>query len=411
LDLAFFDDGAVVAGQQWSIELTFQGGSGVAPVRVALGWIEESLAVESLTGPTLTVQRLARTPGWHRFTLRFGADQTEASVDGKELAHGKGPDGPLVALKLASSGGPNAPPKGLSGFFDDLQLVRFAEPPASLELDVAQDEARLIIGDQLYGLITQADTERLSITVDGEPLTLPWSDVAGAYFRRTQATGEPVEGLLARVEWRNASGEDADPLDFAEGAIVSVSNTAIAIRTPFAGTLSIPRELVRRMQIQGQGRRMIIDPAAHHLGDEFSTVAPVLDPPEPEGSELDRAIELKKVPQDPAFLVLDVTEVVGLDNDPRWSQHARNGELRTNIVVNGQRIDFLNRYVTRSHGTERVAIPIPPNALRVGKNTFRLELTPMSAKEYDDWGLLQMALEFRTVPGQAPATARPGSSP
>ncbi len=110
-DLAFLDDGAVVAGQQWSIELTFQGTSGLSLVRVSLGWSEESLAVESPSG--LAVQRLARTPGWHRFSLRFGPNQTEASVDGKELAHGKGPDGPLVAIRLASSAsGADGAPKG-----------------------------------------------------------------------------------------------------------------------------------------------------------------------------------------------------------------------------------------------------------------------------------------------------------
>ena len=100
-DVAFLDDGTVVAGQQWSIELTFQGATGSSPVRVVLGWSEESLALESPSG--LAVQRLARTPGWHRFSLRFGPTQTEASVDGKELANGKGPDGPLVAIRLASS--------------------------------------------------------------------------------------------------------------------------------------------------------------------------------------------------------------------------------------------------------------------------------------------------------------------
>ena len=91
-DIAFLDDGTVIAGQQWSIELTFQGATGSSPVRVLLGWSEESLALESPSG--LAVQRLARTPGWHRFSLKFGPTQTEASVDGKELANGKGPDGP-----------------------------------------------------------------------------------------------------------------------------------------------------------------------------------------------------------------------------------------------------------------------------------------------------------------------------
>ena len=258
-DLAFLDDGAVVAGQQWSIDLTFQGTSGMSLVRVILGWSEESLAVESPSG--LAVQRLARTPGWHRFSLRFGPAQTEASVDGKELAHGKGPDGPLVAVRLVSSAPTHLiAPKELAGHFDDLQLIRFGEAPASLELDITQDEARLVVGDQLYGKIGKADGERLSMTVDGEPIALPWSDVAGLYFRRSPAKGTPIEGLLVRVEWRSAPDDDPENIDFAEGALTSVSDKAITLATPYAGVLSIPLEAVRKLVVQGQGRRLVIDP-------------------------------------------------------------------------------------------------------------------------------------------------------
>jgi hypothetical protein len=45
-----------------------------------------------------------------------------------------------------------------------------------------------------------------------------------------------------------------------------------------------------------------------------------------------------------------------------------------------------------------VAIPIPAGLLRPGKNTVRLELTAMDTKELDDFGVLQMALEFRRAP-------------
>ncbi len=48
----------------------------------------------------------------------------------------------------------------------------------------------------------------------------------------------------------------------------------ITLATPYAGVLSIPLQLVRKLVVQGQGRRIIIDPAAHHLGDEFSTTNP-----------------------------------------------------------------------------------------------------------------------------------------
>src|SRR5262249_57506127 len=101
LDVAFHDDGALVEGQQWSVDLLFRGPAGSETVRAVLGWAEESLAVESPSGPALAVQRLARAGGWHRLSVRFGPDRCEAAVDGNELSHGKGPAGPPPAPPLA----------------------------------------------------------------------------------------------------------------------------------------------------------------------------------------------------------------------------------------------------------------------------------------------------------------------
>jgi hypothetical protein len=417
-DLAFLDDGSVVAGQQWSIELTCHGPSGASVWRVVLGWSEESLAVESPSGPTLAVQRLARTPGWHRFSLKFGPDQTEISVDGKELAHGKGPEGPLTAVRLASSAGaPGSKPPGSSpappaGHIDDLQLIRFAEPPASLELDVAQDEVRSIVGDQLYGVLARADGERLIMTAQDEAVSLPWSEVSGVYFRRLPAAGTPVEGLLVRAQWRSAPGDDPDNLDFAEGALTSLSDTAVTLATPYSGTLTIPRGHLRALFVLGHGRRLVIDPAAHHLGDEMSTRAPALDPPQPEGDLLLRTIELAENPSRAALLVLDVVQVVGENNDEQWSPRVRAGELRTYILVNGQRVDYLNRYIKTKNmeASERVAIPIPVGLLRAGKNTVGLQLTPTNdeSRRLDDQGVLQIALEFPSAPRRDVQPGQPG---
>src|SRR5262249_35540784 len=189
--------GSVVPGRQCVLEPAFRGPTGRSVIRVILGWSEETLAVESPSGPALAVQRLARSPGWHRLSLRFGPDLTEIAVDGKELAHGKGPDGPLIAGHLATrSTAEGAAPKALTAHFDDLQLIRFAEPPASLEIDVNQDEARLVVGDQLYGEIQHADAERVLMAVDGRPVRLRWGEVAGLYFRRSPVQGTPIEGLL-----------------------------------------------------------------------------------------------------------------------------------------------------------------------------------------------------------------------
>ena len=67
--------------------------------------------------------------------FQFGPEQTEISVDGKELVHGKGAGGPLIALRPSPlPAAPEAPvlsPFQGAGAVDDLQLTRFAEPSAS----------------------------------------------------------------------------------------------------------------------------------------------------------------------------------------------------------------------------------------------------------------------------------------
>jgi hypothetical protein len=415
LDLAFRDNGTMARGQKWFVELVFQGASGPATVNIALGWSEETLAVESPGGPSLAIQRLARTPGWHRLSLRFGPDQTEISVDGKELAHGKGPEGPLTSVRLAStSAAGSTVPEGLAGHVDDFQIIRFAEPTGSPENDITQDDARLIAGDQLFGEIRQSESDHVVMAVAGKTVSLPWSELSGLFFRRLPAQGTPVEGVLVRVGWRSAPGVDPADLDLAAGALQRLTDRDLVLATPYSGVLTVPRDLLRSLAVLGQGRRLVVDPAAHHLGDEISVTPPLLDPPQPEGDSLERAIELSEVPDRPAFLVLDVTQVEGEDNDSPFSANVRKGELRTYVVVNSKRIDYLNHYIkTRDEAPERVAIPIPRGLLRPGKNTIRLELTPTASKpkQLDDIGVLQIALEFGAAEKPAAAPPRQPGSP
>ncbi len=418
LELAYHDDGAVAAGRRWSIELTFQGPSGASVFRVIPGWADESLAVEMPNGPALTVQHLARTPGWHRFMLRFGPEQTEISVDGKDLAHGKGPDGPLVALRFASLPAANdaaapEPSKAPVCHLDDLQLTRFADPPGSFELDITQDETRLVVGDQVFGEVQKADSERVFLTVQGKAIALPWGQVSGLYFRRLAAEGSPVEGLLSRVEWRSMAGVDPASVDFADGAITAITDRAITVATPFSGTLAIPRDLLQSVVIRGFGRWYLIDATAHHLGDEVSTSAPVLDPPEPEGGLLERTINLPDAPAGSWSLVVDAVQVVREEGDEQYSERVKNGEFRTYAVVNDRRIDYLNRHIKIGDATpERVTMSIPAGVVHAGKNVIRLELTGVGEKssQLDDLGVLQVALEVKTPPNSK-GTGAPAGRP
>ena len=398
LDVAFHDAGGFATGQQWFVDLTFKAPAGRQTVRAVLGWVEESYAVESPAGPALAVQRLGRKPGWHRLGLRFGPESSEVSVDGDELAHGKGVDGPLVEIRLASYATGQSPvPPDLAGVFDDLRLVRFDEPAGGFEVDATQDEVRLSSGDQLFGQVVGASEGSVSVSLDGKDLALPWGEVAGLYLRREAGPGAPVEGWLVRVDWRSGPGTDARELNQVEGALAAVTPTALGVATPYAGLLEIPRERVTTLHVLGRGRRIVIDPDAHHLGDEVTTKPPLLDPPQPEGGALERAFDLADVPGAPAFLVLDVVQVAGEAGDLPFSSLIQKGQLKTNVKMNGEPFDYLNRYVhDRNETPARVRLPVPAGLLKRGRNVVRFEQTGTEndPNYLDDLGLLGVALEF-----------------
>jgi len=398
LEVAFFDGGQAAAGQQWFADLTFRTGSGPETARAVLGWSEESLAVESPGGPALAVQRLARKPGWHRLGVRFGPEQCSVSADGNELAHGKGFGGPLVEVRLASvSAGDRAAPEGLAGFIDDLRLVRFAEPAGGLETDATQDEVRMTGGDQVFGRVVAADAESVRLAVAGREVALSWGEVAGLYFRRESAPGVAVDGLLVAVQWRAAEGSDPRDLNRVEGALTAVSPAGLNVATAYCGPVAVPLDRLAALSVQGRGLRVVIDPTAHHLGDEVSTRPPVLDPPQPEGGVLERAVTLETVPAGAASLVLDVVQVVGEGRDLEFSPLIRKGELRTNVALNGRPLDYLNRHIaSRNETPERVRLPIPQGFLRPGRNVFRFQQVGKAGDPnyLDDLGVLSIALEF-----------------
>ena len=93
---------------------------------------------------------------------------------------------------------------------------------------------------------------------------------------------------------------------------------------------------------------------------------------------------------------------------PIFSDLVKRGELRTNVKINGEPFDYMNRYVkTRNDVSERIRIPIPREHLRSGKNLIRFEQggTANDPNYLDDLGVLMIAVEFaipQSVPGVNP---------
>jgi hypothetical protein len=409
--VVFFDPGEREPGQRWFVELTFRSPTGMEPIRAVLGWDDSWLAVLSPQGPSLAVQRLARRPGWHRLVVRFDPERTELAVDGDELAHGGAPGGPLAEVRLGSQSLGSAGPKAaLAGFLDDLGLARLSEPVGGLEVDPSQDELRLSSGDQLFGHLKSADPERLLFQIDGKDAMVGWNEVAGVYFRRTAAQAEPIEGLLVRLEWRAAGGNDPRDVDRLEGVLAAVSDTSFTLQTPYAGTLPISRDRLLRLQVLGKARRVVLDPSAHHLGDEVFNKQIKLDPPQFEGPTLEVPFALERVWPGRAFAVFDVVQVAGEAEQLTNSASIKKGELRTNLFVNGRLVDYLNRHITSKNETRlRIRLPIPEGLLRPGRNMLKLEQVGMAKdpKFLDDIGVLYTALEFQADASGPPAPENP----
>lgn len=418
LELTFLDEAKIAANSRWSLDLAFHTAQGEAVIRVVLGWAEESLAVDSPNDFALARQRLARSRGWHRLSLRFGPEHTEIAVDGKELAHGKGPPGPLQAVMLeARSTAPEAGKSlNLAGVVGEIQLSRVVESPTSLEIDPTQDEVRMVVGDQLFGAILGADADHVTIRVDGRPVVINWSEIAGLYFRRVPVLGGPIEGPLARIEWLAAPTEpnQGPDLDFAEGVITAVSESAVTVQTPYAGALTIPRDRLTRLDVHERAWQIVLDPSAHHLGDNISTTPPPLDPPQPEGGRLERSFDLAEVPARPAFLVLKIVQAVGESTGVPYSNLVRKGELRTHVALNGKRIDYLNHYIkTSNESPERIRVPLPAELLKPGKNTVLIEQSGIANDPtwFDDLGVLEISVQFTAAAAAAESSPRPAANP
>ena len=265
----------------------------------------------------------------------------------------------------------------------------------------------MIGGDQIFGTFRGADPLGVALAVDGKDLSIPWREVAGAYFRRGAAHAAPIEGLWARVEWRAAPGVDPRDLDQAEGVLRAASDAELSLETPFAGPLTIPRDRLRRLRILGRARRQVLDASPHHLGNE---VVRDLDPPQPEGNVLEVPFTLDAIPEGPATLAVDAVQVAGEAEALPFSAFVKGGELRTNVTINGQEVDYLNRHVaTKNETTERLRLAIPPGVLRVGKNVARFEEVGKKddPNDLDDLGILGVALEtVAKPPAPAPAPAK-----
>jgi hypothetical protein len=118
-----------------------------------------------------------------------------------------------------------------------------------------------------------------------------------------------------------------------------------------------------------------------------------LQPPRAEGINLKSSFHLDAAPE-AARLVVEVARLQGPGDG--IGRALERGELRTEVVVNGQFVDYLNRHVDRASAElRRVEVELPLGTLRAGENTLEMRLTSeRETQRYPHCGVAGIAIEM-----------------
>lgn len=236
--------------------------------------------------------------------------------------------------------------------------------PAEREADTVW----LANGDERFGQGLRADAQAVELKTRQGMARFAWSDVRAIAPPATLLGPRTTEGEHVRLLLHSPAGADPDVL---QGVLTALDDRRVTLRHPTLGVLEIDRSWVRGLRRQFHGRRIELDNGPHHLGDSGSVLAS-LQPPRAEGRSLRLTVRLESARQ--ADLLVRVVHLIGPGD--RIAALER-GELRTEVVVNGDVVDYLNRHVDRALAEPAVLrIRIPAARLHTGDNEVVLHQAP-----------------------------------
>jgi hypothetical protein len=277
---------------------------------------------------------------------------------------------------------------------DGLMLVRSAVAAADRVVpelhrpdgDPSQDEVWLLSGDQLFGDLLRLDPHRMLLRGGTRMQEWSWDEVRGIRLRRQSWPVRTTDGEHVRL-WLRSPGV-ADEI---EGVLGSLDHRRLGLHHALLGDLVIDRGRVQRLRWLFRGRRIEVDNGSHHLGPRGALVAG-LHPERAEALSLTRTFWLEG-PVRPANLLVWVARLKGPEDG--IARALQSGGLRTEVLVNGQRVEYLNRLVDRAEPEPRaLRVALPANLLRAGENVLELRQTPEQRTErYESCGVIRLVVE------------------
>jgi hypothetical protein len=380
--------GREAVGRRWLLEADFQGPKGPWTVRVVIA--------AGTNGYTAVVPDAEQKPfavsagaGWRRLGLEFSPTTLLVTVDNELLwvSRERGPAGPLSRVRLRCEAVGRGRQRGAASF-DDFALARAVPPLHHHQADRNQDELWLLSGDQVLGTIPRADRRTIAFRSRFAARAWTWGEVRGIALRQGMAPPRTTTGEHVTVWLRTGAGPHPDRV---AGVVRALDERRLTLNEPVLGEMEIDRGRVRRLRWDFSGQRIELDRGPHHLGPKGKLLSG-LQPARAEGERLRWTFRLDAVPAS-ARLQLQVVHLKGKEDDVAAA--LERGELRTEVVVNGAVVDYLNRHVLRSSGQpRRLTVALPRRVLQRGSNVLLLRQTPeQKTGHYENCGVSDLVVE------------------
>jgi hypothetical protein len=353
---------------RWAVELEWTAKQAdTPPARVRIEPDEQAkwLRVDVPGKADLTGQ-VPAPADWSRLEVEWDHANLTVSLDELVLWSGRldAPERSLRAVRLTgparydefilSAARPREPPK--SG--DPLGL---SEPPWPRPGTAV---VQLVSGEVLFGTLKSVGRASVRLQVGQTEQAWPWSKIAAVVPMQSAGTLSQERG-----EWVAVGLQSAGRLrDRLTGSVAGLDQQRLKLAHPVLGELEIGRAWLTELRTILVGERIELDLSPRHLGKQF---CPRFRNPEPDGLVLRRGFRLTQ-PATAVRLVVCVAHLPGRNDGPDIRQSLEQGSLRTEVLLNGQVIDYLNRYVDRASPTPtRLTVPLPVAKLQEN-NTLEL---------------------------------------
>ena len=358
LSLAVYDPGQKNLPQSGGVELGFTTPEAERSVTIHLP-SEKGFHTASSPPPfDLTIQPLRRSRGWKQLTLLWDDTRFQVFLGSHLLAFGRSLDADLNSIRLysesAASQNQNLPTEAV--WFDDVQLAEL-----SRQMEVAkrisleeQGQAVLENGDVIYGRVQDIDSHAVKIQGAFGTAALPWNRLqqvvlgnAAAGEKPASAPDRVLTGWHADVQFQRFADHPYQPPDVISAVLTAADADSVSLDHAWLGKIDIPIEQLDEIRPRFLGVSEVLTSDVLHLGNQ---VEPAFRAKKPIGHQFEGTFQFMPPENGEAFLRVDVAELEpagpGTPPGSRFLSKLRNGQLGTEVSLNGHSLGRLNDHIS-----------------------------------------------------------------